>query len=212
MTKTLFYLFDPLCGWCYGLTPALSALNETPGIVVRLLPTGLFSGRGARAMDDDFAGFAWSNDKRIERLTGQAFTQRYRDEVLGDRQRPFDSGPATLALTAVALTAPASEVGMLKAIQRARYVEGSDVTSFATLASLLNGLGLTPAAEALAQPDADLLQANATRISHAQSLMREFDARGVPTLIAEVGDRRRLLNSGAGYSDPRGLIHQLEVA
>jgi protein-disulfide isomerase-like protein with CxxC motif len=42
MNKTLRYLFDPLCGWCYGATPTLSALLEEPGITVKLLPTGLF--------------------------------------------------------------------------------------------------------------------------------------------------------------------------
>ena len=26
MTKSLHYLFDPLCGWCYGAMPALAAL------------------------------------------------------------------------------------------------------------------------------------------------------------------------------------------
>ena len=52
------------------------------------------------------------------RLTGQPFSEAYRRDVLGDRTRLFDSGPATLALTAVALTAPDREFEALKAIQR----------------------------------------------------------------------------------------------
>src|SRR5271165_6341244 len=116
MDKTLHYLFDPLCGWCYGATPAVSELLEMPSVTIELLPTGLFSGEGARPMDDGFATFAWSNDQRIERLTGQRFTERYRQWVLGDRQQLFDSGPATVALTAVSLTAPANELEALKAV------------------------------------------------------------------------------------------------
>ncbi|MEP6720276.1 MAG: DsbA family protein [Variovorax sp.] len=211
MNKTLHYLFDPLCGWCYGATPAVSQVLETPGIVVKMLPTGLFSGEGARAMDDAFADFAWSNDQRIERLTRQSFTQRYRERVLGDRHQLFDSGPATLALTAVSRTDPARELETLKAIQRARYVDGRDVTSLAALASLLEGLGLTQATAKVAHPDADLLSANAVRIRQAQALMREFSARGVPTLIAEGGAKRWMLDPGAAYSNPRALVRMLDI-
>lgn len=210
MTSTLHYLFDPLCGWCYGATPAVAGLLETPRIAVKLLPTGLFSGEGARAMDDAFASFAWSNDQRIERLTGQRFTERYRERVLADRQQRFDSGPATVALTAVALTDPTRELDALKAIQHARYVEGSDVTSWATLAGLLDGLGLPQAAARLAQPDAELLKANAVRLAQAQALMRDFGARGVPTLIAEVGAKRWLVDAGSAYASPQSLAAQFD--
>lgn len=212
MTKTLHYLFDPLCGWCYGATPVLSALLEIPDVSVELLPTGLFSGAGARPMDSEFAAYAWSNDQRIERLTGQRFSEQYRQQVLGDRQRLFDSGPATVALTAVSLTAPARELEALKAIQSARYVDGKDVSSLATLADVLRGLGLEQAATMVMQPDEALLAANRARTGRAQALMREFGARGVPTLVAESGAKRWIVNHAAFYSNPRALISELETA
>jgi len=212
MYKTLHYLFDPLCGWCYGATPAVSELLEIPSVTVELLPTGLFSGEGARPMDDGFATFAWSNDQRIERLTGQRFTERYRQWVLGDRQQLFDSGPATVALTAVSLTAPANELEALKAVQRARYVDGTDVTSVATLVGLLEELDLKDAAARLAHPDADLIGATRARIGRAEALMQESGARGVPTLIVESGAKRRVLDHTAAYSNPHALISQLEAA
>ncbi|CAN7536821.1 DsbA family protein [Polaromonas sp. LjRoot131] len=212
MTKTLHYLFDPLCGWCYGAIPALSALSEVPAVSIELLPTGLFSGEGARPMNSEFAAYAWSNDQRIERLTGQRFTEQYREQVLGDRQRLFDSGPATLALTAVSLTAPGRELEALKAIQSARYVDGKDTTSLATLAGILRGLGLEQAAARVAQPDEDLLAANQARISRGQALMQEFGARGVPTLVAESGAKRWVVNHADFYSNPRALAGALEAA
>jgi len=211
MDKTLHYLFDPLCGWCYGAGPTVSGSLEVPGVRLELLPTGLFSGEGARPMDDAFAAYAWSNDQRIERLTGQRFSERYRDRILGDRQQLFDSGPATVALTAVSLTAPARELEVLKAIQHARYVDGSDVTSLTALADLLEALGLKEAAARVAHPDADLLGANRARTGRAQALMREFGARGVPTLIVESGAKRSVLDHAAAYSNPQALISQLEA-
>ncbi|WP_308365815.1 MULTISPECIES: DsbA family protein [unclassified Microbulbifer] len=212
MNTTLRYLFDPLCGWCYGATPALSAVEEVPGATIELLPTGLFSGEGARPMDDDFAAYAWSNDQRIAHLTGQSFTERYREEVLGDRRQFFDSGPTTVALTAVSLTAPARELEALKAIQRARFVDGKDITDLKLLASLLASLGLDEAAAMVEYPDADLLEANRIRINRAGTLLWELGARGVPVFVADTGKERRMLQSSAIYSNPRALIDQLKAA
>ena len=110
MTKTLHYIFDPLCGWCYGAAAAVKAVDKAPNVVLRLLPSGLFSAVGARPMDEDFAAYAWSNDQRIAGLTGQRFSESYRNEVLADRQQRFDSGPATLALSAVSLSSPAHDL------------------------------------------------------------------------------------------------------
>ena len=212
MSKVLYCLYDPLCGWCYGATPAISELAGISNLTVNLLPTGLFSGDRAVIVDNEFAATIWSIDQRIERMTGQRFSDDYRLRVLGDPQQLLDSEPATLALTAVSLTAPARELEALKSIQRARYVNGSDVTSLATLATLLDALHLKEAAVRIAQPDEDLLDANRSRIERAQVLMREFGARGVPTLVAESGTKRWVLNHAAGYSNPRALVDQLEVA
>ena len=211
MNRTLIYLFDPLCGWCYGAMPTLSTLDDTADLYVELLPTGLFSGDGAKVMNEEFAAYAWSNDQRIASLTGQRFTERYRELVLGKPQR-FDSGPATLALTAVSLTEPARELKALKAIQLARYVDGQDVTQFQILAAILSSLGLEHAAEMVGEPTADLLSATQTRIHRAQTLMLEMNARGVPTFIASCGPKRWRLDPTNIYTDPEALINQLKEA
>jgi putative protein-disulfide isomerase len=212
MTKTLHYLFDPLCGWCYGASPAMSEVASAAGIQLELAPTGLFSGHGARAMDDSFASYAWSNDQRIERLTGQPFSESYRSQVLADRQQRFDSGPATVALTAVAMTAPQRELEALRAFQRARYVEGRDVTQSDTLIGLLASLGLDASAAMLANPSAALLEATRSRTEHARKLMREFGANGVPAFVLEANGQRRLLRVEALYENSRSLVEHLDNA
>lgn len=212
MDKTLHYIFDPLCGWCYGAGSAVRTLAETPDVELKLVPSGLFSGAGARPMDDAFAAYAWSNDQRIERLTGERFTERYRADVLADRQQLFDSGPATMALTAVALTAPERELDALKAIQQARYIAGLDVTRMDTLVTVLAGLELHQAAERLAQRNDELLAATHARVVSAQALLSEFGARGVPTFILETDGVRQLLHSSAAFSNPRAFVEQITAA
>ena len=212
MPKTLHYIFDPLCGWCYGAGAALGSVVETSVVQLRPWPSGLFSGDGARPMDDAFAAYAWSNDQRIQRLTNQPFSERYRAEVLSDRRQMFDSGPASVALTAVMQSQPERELQALEAIQRARYVDGQDVTRPDTLAAILEGLGLRQAALRQTQPDDSLLADHRERMAEAQSMLRQFGARGVPTFIVEREGGRQLLNASALFSDPQAFVVQLTAA
>lgn len=203
--KTLHYLFDPLCGWCYAAAPFIASAQAEPGLTVRPMPTGLFSGTGARPMDAEFAAYAWSNDQRIEQLTGQRFTQQYRQQVL-EAGGMFDSGPATLALQAVAMTDPARELEALRAMQLARYVGGRDITQVEPLARLLRELGLDGAAALLAQPDLALLQALQARTQQARRLLQAAGARGVPTLVLEVNGESQVLPSADVYGNPGSVL------
>jgi putative protein-disulfide isomerase len=211
MDTALTYLFDPLCGWCYGAAPALEKLAAAPGIALKLAPTGLFSGEGARPMDAEFAAYAWSNDQRIAFLSGQFFSEAYRRNCLLAPGVRFDSGPATLALTAVALSAPSREREALTAIQNARYVDGRDVTKFPVLSEILHDLGLNAAAERIAAPDISLLAANDARVAEARGDMRRSGAGGVPALLAGQGQSRRLIQASALFGSPDVLIAELQA-
>jgi len=212
LRRTLYYLFDPLCGWCYGASAAVAALAGSDAVDFKLLPTGLFQDEGARPMDAAFAAYAWANDQRIERLTGQPFSQRYRERVLADRTQQFDSGPATLALTAVNLTVPDREGEALKAIQHARYVEGKDVTQHADLCEVLRSLGLTDAAQRMQASDDKLRAAAAARIHEARALMRRLGAQGVPSFVLHSEAGQQLLNASAVYSDPQAFMDRVTAS
>ena len=211
-TIHITYLFDPLCGWCYGASAVLENLAARPDVAIELAPTGLFAGVGARPMDDGFAAYAWTNDQRISGLTGQPFSEAYRRDVLGDRTRLFDSGPATLALTAVDFTAPDREFEALKAIQKARYVEGCDITDIFVLSHVLRALELHEAADRLATSDHELIATYRKRIEAAREEMRRFGADGVPTLIAGVGENRRIVRGSALFGSLEVLVAGLKAA
>jgi len=206
------YLFDPLCGWCYAAAPALGRLQGTPGVHVTLAPSGLFAGAGARPMDAQFAAYAWSNDQRIEQITGQRFTQAYRDNILGAPAGRFDSGPATLALTAVAQAAPGSELDALHALQRARYIDGRDTADAQVLADVLTSLGLADAAAQTLSPDAALHRAMAERVASSQATLRAVGARGVPQLVVTGQGGALRLIGGDALLGPHERLLELVLA
>lgn len=179
------YLFDPLCGWCYGAAPAIRALAASDGLTVIPTPTGLFSHTG-RLMDAAFARHAWSNDQRIAQMTGQAFSEAYRVQILGDHTQPFDSAAIVNAMTAVKLSAPEQELAALAAIQHARYVDAKIITDNAVLADILNSLGLHEAAENL--NNEAVIRAAEQRIAEGRALAHQFGIQGVPSLVVQAAD------------------------
>lgn len=206
------YVFDPLCGWCYGAAPVLERLAKLDGATLELAPSGLFAGEGARPMDANFAAFAWQNDQRIARLSGQQFTDAYRAKILEKAGGMFDSAPATLGIIAAGLTEPAQEFEAMKTLQNARYVDGRDNSELAVVSDILEEAGFSEAARRLRAPDEALLSAYRQRISAARSEMNSFGVNGVPALIVEDKRGRRLLSSNALFGDFDTLTAQMRAA
>lgn len=211
MLTTLTYLFDPLCGWCYGASPMIQKLAQQSYLKLELAPTGLFSG-GGRTMDAAFAQYAWANDVRIEKLTGQRFTELYRAQILGKHGSRFDSETVTLALTAVSLTEPQREQAALKFLQEARYVYALDVTATAVVEKLLRDMGLVAAADLLATGDAELRQATDARIQRAQHLLQTYGITGVPNIVVTDDNGSRLLRGDALFGDVEKLLDLLDIS
>lgn len=198
----LAYLFDPLCGWCYGAAPNLARLRARSDVEMELVPTGLFTGGGARPMTREFADYAWSNDLRISRLTGQLFSAAYRDLLLTSVGQPFDSGPATLALMAVRHAEPPREFEALWVLQKARYEDGRDNTSLGGVHGILVSNGFDAAAGALSQVPHLIAEMALAAIARGSDLMAKAGARGVPTLLV-------LEEGGAARIDASILISDL---
>ena len=211
MPSALTYLFDPLCGWCYGASPVVQQLAQHHTIHLELAPTGLFSGAGGRVMDTSFAAYAWSNDKRIQQLTGQRFAEVYLTQVLGKTGVRFDSGAVTLALTAVSLTEPQRELASLKLLQEARYVQGQDTSELSIVANILHEHSLVPAAELLLAGDKQLKTANNSRVQQAQQLMQSLGAQGVPALVLNQNGSQRLLRSDLLFGNIEALLASIAV-
>jgi putative protein-disulfide isomerase len=206
------YLFDPLCGWCYGAGPVLDRLALLDDVTLELMPTGLFAGEGARAMDAQIAAYAWQNDQRIARLTDQPFSELYRTEVLGKIGGMFDSAPATLGVIAVRITEPARELEALKALQRARYLDGQDNVSLVGVSDILQSIGLRAAAERVRAKDDQLMQIYRRQIEAAQFEMRRFGISGVPAVLVGDGADRHLLPGNLLFGRFDLLVSQLKAA
>ena len=200
------YLFDPLCGWCYGAAPVISALAQTEGLVVGLSPTGLFAFDGGRPMTADFAAYAWKNDQRIEQLTGQVFSPAYKANVLDAEGGRFDSGVLSLALTAVALEDHRLELAVLKGLSQHRYVEGADTARLDVVIPWLRDHGQKHAADRLEAQDEAFIHITKERLRGGQALMKATGARGVPALVVQRAEGLEMLDSQLLFGPPEALM------
>ncbi|MDG6226567.1 DsbA family protein [Glaesserella parasuis] len=202
----IYYLFDPLCGWCYGASATLQKLNKIYPLT--LTPTGLFYQSG-RKMDTDFACYAWSNDQRIEKLTGQPFSQAYLENVL-QGQGEFNSANSLLALTAVQQIAPEQELAVLSALQTARYVDGLDNADFAVVEQVLHKLNLNLSQSVPLLSEQSTKVALEQRLQFGQQLANHCSVQGVPQLIVEKDERLHIVPSQLLYGDVQSLDSYLK--
>lgn len=199
---TLIALVDPLCGWCWGAAPALEKIAAT-GLPLEIVCTGLFI--GDRPMTEEFAEYAWQNDQRIALITGQIFSRVYHEKVLKNFDTKFDSGPATLAVTAVQMREPEKTLKALHAIQAARWVDGRDVTSEKVVAAVLRELGVTePTIAAFLAEEEPVIEELNHRAGFARETMIRLEARGVPVLA-------RVTTTGIDRLDSRWLFEEVDA-
>ncbi|WP_426323171.1 DsbA family protein [Pseudoduganella sp. R-43] len=205
----LKYIFDPLCGWCYASALALEALSEAYPDLLELMPSGLFSDAGARVMTPEWAHHAWSNDQRIEAMTGQPFSAAYQRNILQGPGTRFDSGAMNRALTAIHALDPLLEPLVLRRLQWARYVDGLDTSNAMVVAAecarQVAGLDAIELAGRL-EHDAELALQATARINATRDLMRRAGVNGVPVLLLQGGEGEYIVSGAALYGDGAELV------
>lgn len=198
-TPTLHYLYDPLCGWCWGAAPLLQAAAELPGVELRLHGGGLFAGAARRPVTSELRAYVGPHDRRIAELSGQPFGPGYTDGLLKDPDAMLDSEPPITAVLAAQDLAPQAGPALLARIQRAHYVEGRRIAELAVLNALAREQGLDGEAfEAAYQRCAGApVQAH---LRAARELLQRAGGQGFPSLVLEQPDGPlRLLEIGRFY-------------
>ncbi|MFP3891089.1 DsbA family protein [uncultured Ralstonia sp.] len=142
---TLHYIFDPLCGWCYGAAPLVEAARAVPGLTVAFHGGGMLAGPNRRMVTPQWRSYVMPHDHRIAELSGQPFGEPYFEGLLRDTTAVMDSEPPiTAALAAEAMAGRGLD--MIHRQQRAHYEEGRRIADVPVLRELAAELGLSPEA------------------------------------------------------------------
>jgi len=188
--RTLHYIYDPLCGWCYGAAPLLRAAAEQDGLQIELHAGGMMMGPRRQPVTPALRQFVLPHDRRIAELSGQTFGAAYQDGLLNDTGAVFDSEPP---ITAV-LAADSMGLAMLERIQWAHFIEGRRIAEREVLESLAADIGLDGVHFAAAF---DLHSGPATQkhVQQSRDLLHAMGGVGFPTFVFEFEGTWRVVDS-----------------
>ena len=184
--KTLHFIMDPQCGWCYAVAPLIDELTQLTTIDIKLYGGGLFSGANKRQLSADFHQQIIAMDNRITSLTGQVFSPTYYETLLDDKQRILDSDTPITALLAGG-SLGLNTVAMLHRMQVDQFVLGRSQSDIANLANIATQLGASSRAFLNAF---DLFSGEKTQqqIFKARQMLNLVGGSGFPTLAFEHSD------------------------
>ncbi|HHQ4599936.1 TPA: DsbA family protein [Aeromonas veronii] len=204
---TLHYVYDPLCGWCYGAAPLLQAAATIAGLKIELHAGGLWMGSRRQPMGEALRDYVRPHDQRIEALTGQHFGERYFNELLLREGCLLDSEPPIRAVLAVTALGGDGLV-MLHRIQQSHYRDGIWIGEPAFLATLAAEQGISAEEFQQAYLQAPLLQ----HLADSLGWMKRLGGQGYPTLGLMHNGKVSAVRVADFLSDPAGLRqHLLEL-
>ena len=125
--KTLYFVLDPMCSWCWGFAPVVEAIRDkyTDSYEIGLVMGGLRRA-GEMVWDDAAKAYLRSHWHNVAETTGQPF-----DEILLEKERfNYDTYSACKAVVTVReLLGTEAAFDYLHKIQHAFYAQGIDITN-----------------------------------------------------------------------------------
>jgi len=201
---TLHYVHDPLCGWCYAVTPMIEAVAQT-GIGIALHGGGLWE--PATGLAPEKCAYIRQNDARIAALTGMAFDPAYLDGLLTDAATVFWSRPTIAAVLAAGTMEGGADLRMMHAIQHAHYVAGRRVVETPVLAEVAGSIGLAEDAFLHVFQGAPVDE----HIARTRRWMQQLGLHGFPSFILEYDGQLVRVQHEPFYGRPDAFLHAVNA-
>ena len=192
MTR-LIYIADPMCSWCYGFGPQLSALLEREAPIELRIVMGGLRAYNTRVMDAAMKKSTREHWQHVHEASGLPFSEALfaRDDFI------YDTEPACRAVVTVRAQASGRALDYFHAVQKAFYAEGRDVTQADVLADCAAELGVPPETFLPAFHSDGMKEA--TRQDFA--LTQRLGVTGFPTVLMEHGDQLHVIATGFARTD-----------
>ena len=201
----LHYIYDPLCGWCYGAKPLIEAARGILPVVAH--GGGMMTGAHRRPVTAQLRDYVMPHDQRIAELTGQPFGEAYFEGLLRDTTAVFDSEPPTGAILAAEQVAGRG-LELLGRLQTAHYVEGRRIADENVLLALAADIGLDAQAfkAAFITAPGGLTQAH---FKDSRALLARVGGQGFPTAVLEQSGRYQVIDLGGYLGKPQAFADWL---
>ncbi len=189
---TIYYVYDPLCSWCYGFSPVIKKIKKDykDQFDFQVISGGMQSGEQKQPVSAirDYLKGAYKN---VNERTGVEFGEKFM-EVLEEGSRMLDSIPPSIALTIVKDLKPEEALNFAASIQEAIYYDGFNWNSVEAYFPYLEQYDIDP--EDFKQKFEDPIYKEKTLEDF--KLAANFGVTGFPTVILKKDDKYYLIAQG----------------
>ncbi len=121
----IIYVYDALCGWCYGFSPVITAVHEKYGdeLAFEVISGGMITGKRIGPIGEVAPYISWAY-KEVENTTGVEFGEGFLEGVLKDGKTVFSSIKPAVALSVFKTWLPGKAVEFAGTLQKAVYFDG----------------------------------------------------------------------------------------
>ena len=139
----LTYVYDPLCGWCYGFIPTLRDFaRNNPHVEIDVVPGGLVTGDRVGPYGD-MLNYIASAAPRMSAVTGQFLGEPFFDMMRREETPLSISAPPSLAVLLMqSLTDKEGVLRFVHGLKETHFIDGQNLNDAHTYDALCDKLGL----------------------------------------------------------------------
>jgi putative protein-disulfide isomerase len=196
MARSLIYVVDPMCSWCWGFSPVFEEIvrRYQTQVTIQVLLGGLRPGNTER-FDEQRQAYILSHWHAVHERTGQPFNFAFQ---MGP-SFTYDTEPPSRSVVVVRQLAPEKEFAFLRSVQEAFYVKNEDVTHEGVLVDLASAQGIDRAKFLKWFQDPAIKQSVWEEFDRA----RQLGVSGFPALLGQYGNDRSIFTHGY---QPAGVL------
>ncbi|MEL6140844.1 MAG: DsbA family protein [Bacteroidota bacterium] len=200
----IIYVGDPMCSWCWGISPELNRLATAAnnnGIEYRIALGGLRPG-GGDPWNEQFKNFLRHHWEEVNKRSGQPF-----GEKLFERESfNYNTEPACRAVVCARQLAPELEGRFFELVQHYFYVRNEDPNEVTFYEPICKELGVDFERFKLLFESDELRWLTAREFRQS----REWGVRGFPTVLLRQDQDIQVI--ARGYADFMTMWNRIEEA
>lgn len=188
----LIYVYDPLCGWCYGFHPVMEKLAKRfeGELKIRVIPGGLAIGENVQTIGDGY-NYIPKASKQVENVTGASFGQNF--YLLAEEgSYLYNSEPSCIAQTTINRIAPELGLKFAGMMQNAFFEHGKSLNEWETFKEIFTDLDIE------AEDAKSVFNDPNTKSETYEQFewCKAHDADAFPALVLQIGDETGLMSRG----------------
>lgn len=190
----VIYVYDALCGWCYGFSPVMNQFHETykDSASFEVISGGMITGNRVGPIGEVAPYISWAY-KEVEKATGVQFGDTFINKTLKDGKAIFSSIPPAVALSVFkSMDTADRSLQFASQLQHAIYFDGIEPEETESYGEIASDFGFDSAEFITKIKDSVYLQLAQKDFQFSQTLQ----VSGFPMVFVKIRDVYYKIGSG----------------